>query len=94
MPANKNMDNANRTAPGAKLFDSRDGKKNPKIVGVSRRLWAMSDTTPVAIRRTFLNENRDMLCKRIAQKGHFFYRRYTHDQPIYFKLLSALKVIN
>ena len=75
MPINKDMENAKSTAPGAKLLDGcpKDCKKNPNIVGASRRLWEMSDNTPAAMRMIFLYENRDMLGKRIAQKGLFFY---------------------
>jgi hypothetical protein len=54
-PPNKRRQSAKSTAPGAKRPEVRlrDGKKNPKSVGVSRRLWAMSDTIPVAIRMIF-----------------------------------------
>ena len=52
MLMNRTMVSAKRAAPRAKLLDGslKDGKKNPKTVGVSRKLWARSDNTPVAIR--------------------------------------------
>lgn len=94
MPVNKTIEKTKRIAPGVKLagVPARKGKKNPHIVGVRRRLWAMSDSPPVAIRTSFVYENRDMLCKRIAQKGLFFYHRYLHDRSVPGRLLSALKV--
>jgi hypothetical protein len=75
-PANKIMEKTKSAAPKAKLLGLREGKTTPHVVGVRSRLWAMNDNTPVAIRMTFLVDNRDMLCKRIAQKRLFFYRRY------------------
>jgi hypothetical protein len=77
--AKQATDKANSPAPSAKLIDIvlREEKKDPTRVGVSRKLWARSDTPPAAIRIIFVYENRDMLYKRIAQKGHFFYHDIT-----------------
>jgi hypothetical protein len=67
--------NSAKPAANGSVNRLKDGKKNPNIVGVSRRPWATSDNTPVAIRMYFLYENCDMLHKRIAQKELFIYRR-------------------
>jgi hypothetical protein len=81
MLVNRTIEEIKSIAPSVKLAGvrSRKGKKNPHMVGVSKRLWAMRDTPPVEIKMSFEYENRDILCKRIAQKGLFFYRRYLHD---------------
>ena len=78
MPEIEIRETAKSTAQTAKLIDVwlKEGKKNPNTVGVIRKLWAMSDNPPVAIKMTFLWENRNMLLKRIAQKALFFYHRY------------------
>jgi hypothetical protein len=94
IPVNKRREKINRSAPAPKLPDagSKYGKKKPKVVGMSRTLWAMSDKNPAARIVNFLEKDCDMLCKRIAQNKLFFYHCYVHDKTALFKLLLALNV--
>jgi hypothetical protein len=90
IPAYKSIDNPKSAAPNTKLLAVwlKYGKKNPHRVGVSRILWARSDTIPVARRMIFLYESCDMLPKRIAQKGLFFYRRHYMTKSYLFGYLQ------
>jgi hypothetical protein len=93
MEMNKTIENTKNAAPIATLPRVRkDGKRKPKDVGNSKMLCARSDNIPAAIRRVFLNERRDMVFKRIAQKRVFFYSAAIHDKRFHLRLLSTLKV--
>jgi hypothetical protein len=90
---NTNMENMKSVAPIATLPHSlKDCKMRPTVFGRSKIPCARSDNTPAMTRRDFVNESRDIIFKRIAQKRNFFYQPGIHDQRLYFKLLSTLKV--
>jgi hypothetical protein len=92
MTINKIMENTKNAAPMATLPQGMKGcKSKPNDAGRSKIACARRDNAPATMRRVFLNESRDMIFNRIAQKRFFFYRAAIHDRWLYLRLLSTLK---
>lgn len=89
---NKTMENEKSTAPVVPLPQLMFRRKKSNAVGTIKMPCARSDKVPAVMSMIFLNEDRDIFCKRIAQKC-FFVMIPVHANLTCFRLLSRRKFI-